>query len=91
MVFPPLHAGYDTTEVDTHRRFLRGCIFGRGCESPRLHLSTSLGGAPFTFPTSLRARVVFSGGIAKAFTVKGVHLTKGARAAIEAAGGRIDA
>lgn len=40
---------------------------------------------------SLRARVVSSGGVSKAFTVKGVHLTKGARAAIEAAGGKFDA
>ena len=36
-VVPLLHAGSDNTEADTHRRFLRGCIFGRGCESPRLH------------------------------------------------------
>jgi large subunit ribosomal protein L15 len=40
--------------------------------------------------TALRARIVFSGEIAKAVTVKGVHVTKGARAAIEAAGGRIE-
>lgn len=37
-----------------------------------------------------RARIVASGTIAKALTVKGVHVTKGARAAIEAAGGRIE-
>jgi large subunit ribosomal protein L15 len=29
--------------------------------------------------------------VAKAVTVKGVHVTKGARAAIEAAGGKIEA
>lgn len=40
---------------------------------------------------ALRARIVASGGIAKAFTVRGVHVTKGARAAIEAAGGKIEA
>jgi large subunit ribosomal protein L15 len=40
---------------------------------------------------ALRARIVASGKIAKALTVKGVHVTKGARAAIEAAGGRIEA
>jgi large subunit ribosomal protein L15 len=39
----------------------------------------------------LRARVVASGGVAKALTVRGVHVTKGARSAIEAAGGRIEA
>jgi large subunit ribosomal protein L15 len=40
---------------------------------------------------SLRARIVSSGAVAKAYTVKGVHVTKGARAAIEAAGGKIEA
>lgn len=40
---------------------------------------------------ALRARIVASGQFAKAVTVKGVHVTKGARAAIEAAGGKIEA
>lgn len=40
---------------------------------------------------SERARIVSSGGIARAVTIKGVHLTKGAKAAIEAAGGKIEA
>ena len=40
--------------------------------------------------TALRARIVASGDVAKAVTVKGVHVTKGARAAIEAAGGKIE-
>jgi large subunit ribosomal protein L15 len=40
---------------------------------------------------SARARIVSSGGIARAVTIKGVHLTKGAKAAIEAAGGKIEA
>jgi large subunit ribosomal protein L15 len=40
---------------------------------------------------ALRARIVASGQVAKAVTVKGVHVTKGARAAIEAAGGKIEA
>ncbi|MFO7190027.1 MAG: 50S ribosomal protein L15 [Pseudomonadota bacterium] len=40
---------------------------------------------------ALRARIVASGEVARAVTVKGVHVTKGARAAIEAAGGRIEA
>ena len=40
---------------------------------------------------ALRARIVASGELAKAVTVKGVHATKGARAAIEAAGGKIEA
>jgi large subunit ribosomal protein L15 len=37
------------------------------------------------------AKVVLSGEIKKAFTLKGVAATKGARAAIEAAGGKIEA
>jgi large subunit ribosomal protein L15 len=39
----------------------------------------------------LRARIVASGEVAKAVTIKGLHLTKGAKAAIEAAGGKIEA
>ena len=38
-----------------------------------------------------RARIVASGGISRAVTIKGVHLTKGAKAAVEAAGGKIEA
>jgi large subunit ribosomal protein L15 len=41
--------------------------------------------------TAARARVMLSGKIAKAVTVKGVGVTKGARAAIEAAGGTVEA
>ena len=37
------------------------------------------------------AKVVLSGEIEKAVTLKGVGATKGARAAIEAAGGKIEA
>jgi len=40
---------------------------------------------------AVRARIVASGEFARAVTVKGVHVTKGARAAIEAAGGKIEA
>ena len=38
-----------------------------------------------------RARIVLSGGVSRAVTVNGVHLTKGAKAAIEAAGGKVEA
>jgi large subunit ribosomal protein L15 len=41
--------------------------------------------------TAARARVMLSGEIKKAVTVKGVGVTKGARAAIEAAGGTVEA
>ena len=37
-----------------------------------------------------RAKVMLSGDISKAVTVKGIGVTKGARAAIEAAGGKIE-
>jgi large subunit ribosomal protein L15 len=40
--------------------------------------------------TALRARIVSSGKIDRAVNVKGLHVTKGARAAIEAAGGKIE-
>lgn len=37
-----------------------------------------------------RAKVILSGEISRAVTVKGLGVTKGARAAIEAAGGRVE-
>lgn len=37
-----------------------------------------------------RAKIVLSGEISRAVTVKGLRLTKGARSAVEAAGGRIE-
>lgn len=37
-----------------------------------------------------RARIVLSGEITRAFTIQGVALTKGAKAAIEAAGGKVE-
>ncbi len=37
-----------------------------------------------------RARIMLSGGIDRAVTVRGLHVTRGARAAIEAAGGKIE-
>ena len=39
---------------------------------------------------SERARIVLSGTVARAVTVKGVHVTKGARTVIEGAGGKIE-
>ncbi len=38
----------------------------------------------------LRARIILSGAIDRAVTVRGVAVTKGARAAIEAAGGKVE-
>lgn len=37
-----------------------------------------------------RAKLILSGEVAKAYTIQGVAVTKGARAAIEAAGGKIE-
>ena len=42
-------------------------------------------------PGTERAKVVLSGALTRAVTLKGVAATKGARAAIEAAGGKIEA
>jgi large subunit ribosomal protein L15 len=40
--------------------------------------------------TKTRAKVILSGEINKAVTVKGIRATKGAKAAIEAAGGKVE-
>jgi large subunit ribosomal protein L15 len=40
--------------------------------------------------TMKRAKVILSGKIEKAVTIRGLGATKGARAAIEAAGGKIE-
>lgn len=40
--------------------------------------------------TMKRAKIILSGSIEKAVTIKGLAVTKGARAAIEAAGGKIE-
>ncbi len=37
-----------------------------------------------------RAKIMVSGGVERAVTVKGISVTKGARAAIEAAGGKVE-
>ena len=37
-----------------------------------------------------RARIVLSGDVTRAYTIQGVALTKGAKAAIEAAGGKVE-
>jgi large subunit ribosomal protein L15 len=50
----------------------------------------SLKAANLVHELALRARIVASGEFKKPVTVKGVHVTKGARAAIEAAGGKIE-
>ena len=37
-----------------------------------------------------RAKIILSGEINRAVTVRGIRVTKGARAAIEAAGGKVE-
>ena len=39
---------------------------------------------------TLQAKIILSGSVSKAVTVKGVGVTKGAREAIEAAGGKVE-
>ena len=51
---------------------------------------TSLRAANIITAGIIRGRVMLSGTVDKAYTVKGLALTKGARAAIEAAGGKIE-
>ena len=51
----------------------------------------SLKKANLVHEQALRARIVLSGEIKRAVTVKGVHTTVGAKAAIEAAGGKVEA
>jgi large subunit ribosomal protein L15 len=60
-----------------------------GVEGPVVDLEALLK-AGVVAPGTERAKVVLSGEITKAVTLKGVAVTKGARAAIEAAGGRIE-
>jgi len=51
---------------------------------------TTLKAANVVRQDKIRARIVLSGEITRAFTVQGVTLTKGAKAAIEAAGGKVE-
>jgi large subunit ribosomal protein L15 len=48
-----------------------------------------LKGANLVPADTLQAKIVLSGGVKVAYTVTGVGVTKGARAAIEAAGGKV--
>jgi large subunit ribosomal protein L15 len=51
---------------------------------------TSLQAANVISKSTKRAKVILSGEIKKAVTLKGIRVTPGARAAIEAAGGKIE-
>lgn len=51
---------------------------------------TALKAASLVTSNILRAKVILSGELNKAVTIKGLGVTKGARAAIEAAGGKVE-
>ena len=51
---------------------------------------TTLKAANVIDAQTLQAKIILSGTVEKAVTVKGVGVTKGAREAIEAAGGKIE-
>jgi len=59
-------------------------VTGEVVDIAELHKAGILSGA------IKRAKVIASGEIGKAVTVKGLRVTKGARAAIEAAGGKVE-
>lgn len=61
-----------------------------GIESDTIDL-VALKAAGVIGQQTLRAKVIASGKIEKAVTLRGLGVTKGARAAIEAAGGKIEA
>lgn len=50
----------------------------------------SLKAAKVVDQQATRARIFLSGGVSRAVTVRGVALTRGARAAIESAGGKVE-
>ena len=64
---------------------------GAGVEAPVIDLAALQGGEHRLGGTPSSAKVVLSGKLEKAVTLKGIGVTKGARAAIEAAGGKVEA
>ncbi|RZU47321.1 LSU ribosomal protein L15P [Fluviicoccus keumensis] len=72
--------------LDTAEVRLSELVFVEGAE---VTLDT-LKAANVVRKDKLRARIILSGAIDRAITVKGVAVTKGARAAIEAAGGKVE-
>jgi large subunit ribosomal protein L15 len=70
-----------TAEVRLHEI---AAVEGDVVDMAALHAADILPG------TMTRAKVILSGEIDRAVTVKGIRCTKGARAAIEAAGGKVE-
>ena len=75
--------GFKTAEVRTGE-------LGRAARDGLVDLD-ALKAAGIVPKSATRARVFLSGAVAAPFEVRGVHVTKGARAAIENAGGRVSA
>lgn len=96
--------GFEGGQMPIQRRLPKigfSSRIGRVTEEIRLHELASvdadvidieaLKAARLINKSTLRAKVMLSGKLDKAVTVKGLMLTKGAKAAIEAAGGKIEA
>ena len=81
--------------VAVRSNFSGARLDGANLEKAELHRSllakASLKKANLVPADSLRAKIVLSGSIKSAVTVTGVGVSKGARAAIEAAGGKVEA
>lgn len=95
--------GFEGGQMPLYRRLPKfGFTSQRALETAEVRLSelVFVDGADVTLDTlkaanlvrkdKVRARIMLSGAIDRAVTVKGVAVTKGARAAIEAAGGKVE-
>jgi large subunit ribosomal protein L15 len=98
-----IRAGFEGGQMPLYRRLPKfGFTSQLGMKTAEVRLSelSKIDGDIVTLDTlkaanvvrndKTRARVVLSGEVTRAFTVQGVALTKGARAAIEAAGGKVE-
>ena len=95
--------GFEGGQIPLYRRLPKfGFTSQRALDTAEVRLSelVFVDGADVTLDTlkaanlvrkdKVRARIMLSGAIDRAVTVKGVAVTKGARAAIEAAGGKVE-
>ena len=95
--------GFEGGQMPMHRRLPKFGFTSRiGCRTAEVRLSelakvegaivdlTTLKAANVIDAQTLQAKIILSGTVEKAVTVKGVGVTKGAREAIEAAGGKIE-
>jgi large subunit ribosomal protein L15 len=95
--------GFEGGQMPMHRRLPKfGFISRIGMRTEEVRLSElakvegdvvdllSLKAANVIGAQTLQAKIILSGTVGKAVTVKGVGVTKGAREAIEAAGGKVE-